>query len=441
MARFWSKLLTSNKRGALIAMAAKIVGTAVGFLLNFALARILGPSGIGVYFLALTVVSIGGTLARLGLDMAGLRFAAIAYKNSELNILASLYRQCLALILVSAGLLSLISFSVAPYLPLGGDSRSEFLETLYIVTLAIFPIAFIRVQGHFYKAVEAPGKGIFVQTALLQIIILVYVFFYQLYEKDITVSTVAHMYVHASFITVVLSALHWLFKYPESLKLSALFSTKKLLKTSMPLLWVASMGLIFQWTDTLVLGFWTESDDVGIYGIASRIAALTSFVLLAVNSVTSPRFAFMYSKGNIFGMERLAQKSIIWMLAAITPAVIIILLFPEPVLSLFGDDFTSGSWLLRILTLGQFINVAVGTVGSIMIMSGHGIVVRNNTIIGITVNLVGNLLLIPLFGAVGAAISTAGSIALQNILLYYKVRTILGIQMINIKAPKAKKHD
>ena len=95
--------------------------------------------------------------------------------------------------------------------------------------------------------------------------------------------------------------------------------------------------------------------------------------------------------------------------------------------------------ILRILAIGQFVNVAVGTVGSILMMSGYGKVVRNNTLLGATINIVGNLTLVPLYGAIGAAISTAGSIIIQNLILYYKVKSILGINMYNWKIISIKK--
>ena len=60
------------------AFAAKVSGAVMGFLFSIMLARLLGPTGTGVYFLALTIVNIGATISRLGLDVAVLRFAAVA---------------------------------------------------------------------------------------------------------------------------------------------------------------------------------------------------------------------------------------------------------------------------------------------------------------------------------------------------------------------------
>lgn len=426
----WASLFTQSKRDALYAFTAKITGTAFGLLFNIALARMLGPAGTGVYFLALTVISIGATVARLGLDMASLRFAAIAFKQKNTESLASIYRQSFCLVLAMCVLTTLVIYIVIPYLPLGTDNSAELQETLHVILFSLFPLAFIRVQGQFYKAIGEPWKAIFIQTALLHMFMLSCVLYYISKDSDITVTDIAYAYVLASALTLLIPVAFWLRRFPQILYSHIRFDTQELVRTSLPLLWISSMGLIFSWTDTLVLGYWTDTGTVGVYGIASRIAALAAFVLLAVNSVTAPRFAAMHAQDNIKGMEKMAQTSVKWMIIVVTPIIALLIIAPELILGLFGEAFEDGSSALRILAIGQLINVAVGTVGSLLMMSGHGTVVRNNTVFAVSLNLIGNLALVPLYGATGAAISTSVSVILQNIILYWKVKKILGISTL-----------
>jgi O-antigen/teichoic acid export membrane protein len=115
------------------------------------------------------------------------------------------------------------------------------------------------------------------------------------------------------------------------------------------------------------------------------------------------------------------------MLAATLPVILALLIFPEIVLGLFGPQFEQGAWPLRILALGQLIMIGIGPVETLLIMTGHGKQMRN--IIGATAiaNIAGNLLLVPLFGAIGAACSTAFCLAAMDVACLLMVRNKLKI--------------
>ena len=96
-------------------------------------------------------------------------------------------------------------------------------------------------------------------------------------------------------------------------------------------------------------------------------------------------------------------------------------------MGIFGNSFKSGAFILVILALGQFINVITGSVGYLLMMSGNERLLRNNIIFIAVLNLTLNLLLIPKYGILGAAISTSVSLALQNIISMVIVKYRLGI--------------
>ena len=181
------------------------------------------------------------------------------------------------------------------------------------------------------------------------------------------------------------------------------------------------------WTDIIVLGVWTDSATVGVYAIVTRIAALTALILVVVNSVTAPRFAALYAHDDHVGLERLAQTSTSWILLAALPIILLLLLVPEWILSLFGADFVEGSIVLRVLALGQLVNVATGSVTYLLMMTGHERLMRNNVIFSALLNLVGNIVLVPVFGAIGAAVSTAFSLMFMNIISFVLVHKRLRI--------------
>lgn len=418
--------VNSRTLGVIAAFSAKVTGAGLGFLFSIMLARLLGSAGTGVYFLALTIVSIGATISRLGLDNAVLRFAAVAHDQGNRPILASLYRKSMGLVVGAGVVVALLFWLVTPHLPLGGVRSGELQAVLPVMLLALVPTTLILLQGEFFKATGAPGTATFFQAVVLPMFMVmgIAVIFWQ---GGAMALDIAFLYVIAATASVLLAGATWSHRKPGLWREQGCFDTRLLLRTSLPLLWVASMNLVMGWTDILVLGVWTDAATVGVYGVATRIAALTAFILVAVNSVTAPRFAALHAQGNHKALERLAQRSAGWMLLAASPIILFLLLFPEWILQFFGADFVGGAALLRVLALGQLVNVAMGSVGYLLMMTGHERLMRNNIMLSALLNFVGNLILVPIYGGMGAAVSTAVSLAVMNLLSFVLVNKKLRV--------------
>ena len=413
----------TNKRtlGVAAAFFAKAVGTGLAFLFSILLARLLGPAGTGVYFLALTIVSIGATIARLGLENAVLRFASVAHDQGDRLTLAALYQQSMGLVFVAGLAVVLVIWGVVQFLPINGGK-----SVLLFMLLALIPVALIPLQAEFFKATGAPGTAIFVQVAILPIILVMgaAIFFW---KGGASTQNIAVFYAISAVLSVLFSGAIWNHHKPGLWRERGEFNTRVLLRTSLPLLWVASMYLVMSWTDILVLGAWTDSATVGVYGVATRVATLTAFILIAVNSVVAPQFAALYAQGSHNALARLAQRSTGWAFLAALPIILSLLLFPDWVLQFFGNKFLDGAAVLRILSFGQLVSVALGAVGYLLIMTGHERLMKNITIMSALLNLIGNLILVPFYGAEGAAVSTAFSLAFMSLLSY-----ILVIRRLNI---------
>jgi O-antigen/teichoic acid export membrane protein len=204
-----------------------------------------------------------------------------------------------------------------------------------------------------------------------------------------------------------------------------------LLKSGAPFLWLAVANMAIMWTDIIVLGLWTDPATVGIYGIAQRVATTLTFLLLAANSVTAPRFATLHARGDHAALQHLASRSALWLAVAATPLVAVLLLLPGKVMGFFGDAFVIGHPALQILVAGQFVNVLTGSVGYLLMMTGHERDLRNIVFVSATANVLGNLVLVPALGMIGAAIATAGSLAFMNIGAYVAVRRRLRVDTLD----------
>ncbi|MFZ2087568.1 MAG: MATE family efflux transporter, partial [Desulfobaccales bacterium] len=155
-----------------------------------------------------------------------------------------------------------------------------------------------------------------------------------------------------------------------------------LLRYSWPLYASVLLMLAFNAADSLVLGFFTGPEQVDYYEAASRTALLVGLPLLAVNAVVPPIFAQMHQTGNLQELERLAQNSTRWMYCVSLPLALFMVALAPDILNLFGADFGEARWALRVLVLAQLVNVACGSVGFLLAMTGNQLTLTTTLSLG-----------------------------------------------------------
>jgi O-antigen/teichoic acid export membrane protein len=411
----------------------QIAGAAVSFLVTLFIARLIGVTGLGLFFLSVTVVEIGATVARLGLETAGLKSIAIARSSGDHAGIAALYRRCIGIAAISAIVVALLGWLLLQLSSAATSSRSELLPHVPLLACALVPVTLLPIQTEALKAMGRPGVAIFLQIAFPQGLLLLFGAVLAWQGRG-SIEAMLAAYVLAFSLAVVASGIGWA-SITGQFWLKAPVSSSTLLRTSLPMLAVSGLNLAMAWTDTIALGLFAGADQVGIYGVALRIASTTAFIRIAANSVIAPEFAALHAGGKHADLERLAQRSGLLTLVVASPMIFIFLVFPAEILSLFGEAFVAGAWPLRILTLAQLINVSTGQVVSLLLMTGHTNAMRNNIALSAALNVVGNLMLVPLLGALGAAISTAFSLALMNIFAWWYARRKLGIDLLGYLNP------
>jgi O-antigen/teichoic acid export membrane protein len=423
--RHWNR----GSIGVAIVLVALVAGALFTFLFSVLLARLIGASGAGLYFIGLAIVDISVTIARLGLETAVLRFASIAHNRGDRGSLAALYRKSLVLALIMAIAIVPGVWFIVSHLPLGGDRAGDLRAALPLLMLAVPAVSVLGLQAEFFKGIGAPGTGTFVQSVFPPLALIVGgISLWWL--TAVTFKSVVITYVAVAFVSAVFALVACNRCLPGIWREPGQFGTRLLLRTSLPLLMVTSMNLVMGWSDILVLGLWSDPKQVGIYGVSRGLAGLTSFVLNAVNSVTAPQFATLHAHGQTADIAKVAQQSAFWMLVVVAPAILVLLSAPELVLQIFGPSFQEGVWALRILCVGQLVNVGTGSVGYLLMMTGHEKLMRNIVIVSAMANLVGNVILIPIYGAIGAAVSTASCVVFMKITCWFMVRKKLKINTL-----------
>jgi O-antigen/teichoic acid export membrane protein len=173
----------------------------------------------------------------------------------------------------------------------------------------------------------------------------------------------------------------------------------------------------------VLLGTMADSGSAGLFAVAQRGAMLVAFPLAAVNSAIAPTAARLWASGDRLELQRLVTLSARGALLAALPVVGAFIFLGGPILTLvFGADFGAADISLAVVSLGQLVNVATGSVGVLLVMTGHQREAALGTAAGAVLNVLLALALIPPLGTLGTAVAVAASNVVSNGLLVIAVR-------------------
>jgi O-antigen/teichoic acid export membrane protein len=175
-------------------------------------------------------------------------------------------------------------------------------------------------------------------------------------------------------------------------------------------------------SDILLLTWLVGSEQVGLYRIAIQGAALVEISLTIVGVVLAPRISALYVRGRHKDLQTLITNGARAALVVALPiAIVFAAMGKEMLILVFGPEYSKAYPPLLILIGGQLFNVAAGSVGTVLNMTGHERDTTRGLMIAAVCSFILNLILIPPFGMIGAAIAAASGLVIWNLLLTWFV--------------------
>jgi O-antigen/teichoic acid export membrane protein len=198
-------------------------------------------------------------------------------------------------------------------------------------------------------------------------------------------------------------------------------------KQALPFALIAGVSVINNHTDVIMLGMLTTPEETGIYRIASRIASLVSFALVAIGTTLAPRIAELHATGRNEELQALATKAAMVSTALAAPVILILIFQGSLILGLFGEEFQKGVGPLAILSVGQLVSATMPLVGYLLSMTGYQNAVAKILTSTAFLNVVLNAILIPAYGAIGAAFSTMLTVLAWSTVMAIRARQLTGV--------------
>lgn len=394
------------------------------------MARVLGAEDFGVYTYVIAVVTVLGIPAVMGLPNLVLREVAAYHANAHWSAMRGILKWAnkwvllislglmLATMLVAwtireqleSGVLLIFGLAVVVLLPANALSalRTAALRGLHHVVLGQLPETIIR-------------PSIFVVSLVVA----------YLWLGNTRIDSSFAMALHVMSAVVAFGIGTWLLlKYlPHPVrKVTPEYYSKVWMKSASAFLLIGGLRVLNNQLAMLMLGPLEGAEAVAFYRVAARGAELVAFILTAVNMTLAPIISSLYASNQMERLQRIVTLSARLILVVSLPIAIFLILKGEWVLStIFGTEFGAGATALIILSIGQLASAVMGPVAYLLNMTTH----EKETAKGVAfsaIMCVGlNVLLIPLWGLEGAAVATAVSLGVRNLLFVVWVRKKLNI--------------
>ena len=194
--------------------------------------------------------------------------------------------------------------------------------------------------------------------------------------------------------------------------------------------WLGNLqSRMFNYTDILVLGFFVSSSLIGIYSIAWNVATFLILFSGALSSTLFPEMSKQSAKQDKQATSDIVEQSLAYGGLFLIPGVFGGGILGERILQVYGPEFSQGATVLVVLIVANlFMGYQNQLLNALNAIDRPDLSFRVNAAF-VTANIIFNVILIYLYGWIGAAIATAGSTAISLVLSYYYLSKIITFEL------------
>lgn len=412
-------------RGAAGGLLARVVSSLCVFLFGVLIARLLGASDSGMFYLAVAIVTVAAVLCRVGLDGAVIRFVAGLLARKDLHAAGAVYVRSVLVIGFLGILFTALILAASEPLSVRVFGKPELATAVSGMAWLLLPLALLMIHGQFLQAEKKVAAAVFCQTGMLPLTSLALM---TLWPGQLELAEVLSIYVISGLVALAIAAALYHFLSSSSPVWSSGYNFGQLAQSARLLAISDLVNKIVQpWAPIILLGIWGTASHVGLYAAANRLAALVVFATMPVNRMLAPKIAALWAESDHAAFHKLARQATWLMVAVSVPVALALFLLPELMLSIFGEEFESATSILLILALGQLFNAATGPVRSMLVMSGNEKDHRLSSMAGGIAMALFGVVLIPGFQAEGAALSATAGLVVNNMAAAWLVWKRLGV--------------
>jgi len=409
--------LQSISKGAIYSFLGNGAGALLEYIFILIIARISGAESVGLYFLMVVIITVISIITRLGLSEGTLRFVSIYNGKKDLAKAKGVYLFSMELVFIFSLCLSLLLFINARYLAgiLDRPGTEIIIKTfaLGLPFVSLFKISMSLFQALHEMKYIALLQGFFLPFSM-SIIYLLLSLIWQDFVSVGVAFTVAYL---------LFSIIAW----RCSIKLLGVGIAEnyqgvgKLARYSLPMALVSLIMLTYGQLDIIILGWFKGAIEVGVLGVIFKLSFLCLAVSASVNYIFAPLVADLHHRKEIDKLALIFKSITRWTITLTLPIYFVILMNSWAVLRFFGKDYLLGMLPLFILCTGNLVDVGTGLVATILAMTGRNFLTLFNALLFLAINIILDVILIPKYGIIGAAVGPAVSLTMVNLIRLIQV--------------------
>ncbi len=395
---FGAGMATRMLRGAGGFLFIHVASLGIAYLANAYIARRIGASGYGEFVYGVAWKSFLLVPAMFGLSVGALRFVAAYAGNEQWGLLRGFFAWSERLVL-AASLAAALLFAAVVWLL--RERFSADLVGVLLITAAALPLhaglllnsAKLRGLGRLLMS-QAPHAIGYPVLQFGLVFVFGLSFAWQVAAADAVAIAAVCGALAVAASRAAPAAAHGVERKSDVTAWVAALA---------PLAWIDLVNAVMDRTDVLMLGAFVGTEQAGIYAVASRVGTIVTFGLVAGNAWAAPQFSERHARGETAELQGFVHGVARMILIFSVPAVGAVVLLGPFLLGMFGAEFRAGYEVLLLIAAGHLLSAVMGPVAYLTTMTGGqrdaAVILSLAALIGV----VANWLLIPPFGAVGAA--------------------------------------
>ncbi len=414
-------------KGTALFASGTVFGLGLNYLYGILLARLLGADEFGLFSLGLALFNILTVLAIAGVDNAALKFVADQKAQGSHDRISGVVRAALLLSLgFGLGAACCLALSI-PAL-----TRTIFVKDglepvlwWFAAGIPIFTVSAVAI------AVLQALQDVAWRTAIKYVaepilkagVTLLLVWFGWGVGGAVAASVAA---LGGSVLLSLIPLRRLIRRTPPAGH--ARQQAGAILSFSSPLIVALLAASVANRADLLLLGYWWSASDVGVYAAALQTATGLTMILGCVESIATPYLSERVAAADWCQADLLYGTVVRWSAVFALPVCVMMLLFPDRILSMFGERFEAGTGCLAILAVGHLVNAVTACANNLLLWAGQARRVMWNFLLVALVQVLACLALVPRFGAMGAAWGAVIGLLLMNGLRTWQAARLVGIR-------------
>jgi|GEM_PF-1075669 len=419
---FHREQLSGIAKGAAFTLLFQFLDKVLGVLFVVLVPRLIGLANLGIFNIGLSVNHILSSVGTLGLVTAAIREGSVFFEKQDWRRLRGLLRFVVRVPLAVSLAFSLLLVIFARPLAAVLLHDPALHWTFWAIAAALPASCLTLVVTQFSLALRVARHWAFVKHFLEPFTKIL--FFLLLFWLGLRLGAVVWGFPLSMLVCLLAAAAmaaRLLARLPEGKALPV--DQAAIMRFSLPLLGPLILGGLLIWIDILLLGFFSGNQEVGLFAIALKLIWVPDMVVRAFVNPVSPRLASMLAGDDRPGWQELYRQVGRWALSLSLPGYLFLLLRAEVCLEVLDPRFVPGAVFVSVMCLGPIALALIGPADTLLAMSGRTRLQLVNAVVFFALNVAGNLVALPLFGAKALAwVLSATSIAYSVVLAVQLVR-------------------